>query len=239
MMVDGEEFGNDKVLVTDPNSDVDLVTLPKKSACNTLVLPECDFKASLQALFPRFRMSKSGGLNGILQCPSSGWPALYGEVRDRLRNGSVSPEDLSCLLDRFLDLMVGEPENRQRELCLGNRSTSSIARRAQEYIEDHYPYTIRTEDLCRCTGVSSRTVQRSFSEYFQVSPFEYIKARRLHAARQALVAGDFSGDSVTVIAVMNGFTHLGRFAVDYREHFNESPKKTLARTIGISTTRTS
>ena len=74
-----------------------------------------------------------------------------------------------------------------------------------------------------------RSLQRSFSEYFQVSPFEYIKARRLNAARQALVAGDSSRDSVSQIAGENGFTHLGRFSVDYREHFDESPKETLAR----------
>ena len=161
--------------------------------------------------------------------PSSAWPALHGEVRDLLRNGGVSAEDLSHLLSRFLDLMAGEPEKRQREVCLGTRSTGSVARRAQEYIEDHYSVTIRMEDLCRRTGVSARVVQRSFSEYFQLSPFAYIKARRLNAARQALVAGDSSRDSVTLIAMANGFGHLGRFAVDYREHFDESPKETLVR----------
>ena len=227
MLVDGLELGNDKALVMDANSEVDFVS-PGKTACNTLVLPECDFKASGQALFPRFRMRTSGGLTRILQCPSSGWSVLHGEMRDLLRNGSVSPEVLSHLVSRFFDLMAGEPEKRQRKVCLGNRSTGSVARRAQEYIEDHYSHTIRMEDLCRCTGVSMRTVQRSFSECFQVSPFEYIKARRLNAARQALVAADSSSNRVTRIAVENGFAHLGRFAADYREHFGELPHETLA-----------
>lgn len=62
-----------------------------------------------------------------------------------------------------------------------------------------------------------------------MSPFEYIKARRLNAVRQALVAADSSRDRVTLIALNNGFTHLGRFSVDYREHFGESPSETLAR----------
>jgi transcriptional regulator GlxA family with amidase domain len=61
-----------------------------------------------------------------------------------------------------------------------------------------------------------------------MSPFEYIKARRLNAARQALVAADSSSNTVTRIAVENGFAHLGRFAADYREHFGESPHETLA-----------
>jgi len=236
MLVDGLEFGNDKALVMDANSEVDFVS-PGKTACNTLVLPECDFKASGQALFPRLPMPTSAGLTGILQCPSSGWSALHGEMRHLLRNGGASPEDLSHLLSRFLELMAEEPEKRQREVCLGNMSTSWVARRAQEYIEDHYRRTIRMEDLCRYTGVSMRTLQRAFCGYFQVSPFEYIKARRLNAARQALVAGDSSRDRVTRIAVENGFTHLGRFSVDYREHFDESPKETLAGEARSLTTR--
>ena len=85
------------------------------------------------------------------------------------------------------------------------------------------------EDLCRHSGVSVRTLQRRFSEYFQMSPFEYIKARRLNAARKALMGGDSSRDQVTRIALDNGFTHLGRFYLDYREHFGESPSATLAR----------
>ena len=178
-------------------------------------------------LFPRTRTN--GGPRHIFQCCSSGWSALHGEFIDTLRNGSMSPEGISHLLSRFLELMAGEPEKRQRQRSLSIRSTGSVAKRAQEYIEEHYRSAIRLEDLCRSTGVSMRTVQRCFSEHFQVTPFGYVKARRLNAARQALVAGDVPRDSVTRIALENGFSHLGRFAVDYREHFGESPRETLAR----------
>ena len=57
----------------------------------------------------------------------------------------------------------------------------------------------------------------------------YIKARRLNAARRALAAAGPKRFSVTRIAMENGFTHLGRFSVDYRRHFGASPKQTLAR----------
>jgi len=123
---------------------------------------------------------------------------------------------------------MGESGKHADKTYFGNRSTGRIARLAQEYIEDHYYETFRMEDLCRYTGVSMRTLQRSFLVYFQVSPSGYIKARRLNAARQALVAADPSRDQVSRIAVDNGYTHLGRFSVDYREHFGESPRKTLA-----------
>ena len=62
-----------------------------------------------------------------------------------------------------------------------------------------------------------------------MSPCDYIKARRLNAARLALVAADSSCGQVARIAVDNGYTHLGRFSVDYRKHFGESPRETLVR----------
>ena len=141
----------------------------------------------------------------------------------------MSPEDLSNLLTLYLGLMARERGNRLEEKSLGNRSTRRVARRAQEYIEEHYRGTIRMEDLCRYTSVELRTLQRYFAEYFQVSPSEFIRARRLNAARQGLLAAASSHRTVTQIAIDSGFTHLGRFSVDYREHFGESPRETLAR----------
>ena len=44
-----------------------------------------------------------------------------------------------------------------------------------------------------------------------------------------LRAADPSVHSVIDIALENGFPHLGRFSVDYRLHFNESPSETLSR----------
>jgi len=85
------------------------------------------------------------------------------------------------------------------------------------------------EDLCHYTGVSLRTLQRSFVEYFQASPSEFIRARRLNAVRQGLLAAASPHHTVTHIANNSGFTHLGRFSVNYRKHFGESPRETLAK----------
>lgn len=229
ILVDGRVFENDQVLVIDANSQSDFVS-KRESTCYTLTLPESVFAASEQTLVPQMRAN--GGLAHIWQCPSAGWSALHAEVTALLRYGSISPQDLWHLLSRYVSLIPREPERRREKACLGNRSSSFVARRTREYIEDHYPNTIRMEDLCHCTNMSMRTVQRSFSEYFQTSPFEYIKARRLGAARQDLLADNASRDSVSQIALANGFTHLGRFAVDYRKYFDESPSDTLAMQAG-------
>jgi AraC-like DNA-binding protein len=61
-----------------------------------------------------------------------------------------------------------------------------------------------------------------------MSPLEYIKVRRLNAARRrALVNAVPSVCAVAHIATNNGFHHLGRFSVAYRSYFGESPSETL------------
>lgn len=111
-----------------------------------------------------------------------------------------------------------------------NGAAAAIAHRAQTFIEERFYDTIRMQDLCAFTGVGLRTLQRCFSSHFQISPTAYIKMRRLYAARRDLVAADPSSHSVSTIAMDNGFSHLGRFSVDYRAHFGESPRETLAAT---------
>jgi transcriptional regulator GlxA family with amidase domain len=107
-------------------------------------------------------------------------------------------------------------------------TASVIARQAQTFIEERFRGTIRMDNLCAFVGVGLRTLQRCFASHFQTSPTDYIKARRLNAARRDLKAADPSSHLVTTIEMENGFTHLGRFSLDYRAHFGESPKETLA-----------
>jgi AraC-like DNA-binding protein len=64
-----------------------------------------------------------------------------------------------------------------------------------------------------------------------VGPVRYLWLRRMHLARQALLHGDPASDSVTEIATTYGFWELGRFSVEYRTLFGESPSGTLRRPI--------
>ena len=98
----------------------------------------------------------------------------------------------------------------------------------QDFIEDNFQHKIRAEDPCAYTEVGARTLQRCFASYFQIGVFEFIKVRRLNAVRRALVAADPCVSTVTRIAMVNGFSHLGRFSTEYRAYFDESPSDTLA-----------
>ncbi len=113
-----------------------------------------------------------------------------------------------------------------------NGAASRIARKARDFIELHYQHPVRMEDLCWATEAGLRTVQRSFAAYYQVTPTEYLRSRRLNAVRRELTAGERGVHSVAEIARASGFRHLGRFSADYRRHFGEPPSETLARRAG-------
>jgi transcriptional regulator GlxA family with amidase domain len=80
-------------------------------------------------------------------------------------------------------------------------------------------------DLCTNSGVSLSTLERIFRRELQVTPSAYILARRLAAARQVIVDGEFSDTRIARIASDHGFGHLGRFSACYRRYFGHSPRE--------------
>jgi len=83
-------------------------------------------------------------------------------------------------------------------------------------------------DTCKVLGVSERTLQYAFRSYVDMSPLAYLRLCRLHRVRATLKASDPQNTTVTAIAMRYGFLHLGRFALEYRQLFNETPSATLA-----------
>src|SRR5262249_32843164 len=77
-------------------------------------------------------------------------------------------------------------------------------------------------------GVSERTLRKHFRTFMAVSPLNYWRQLRLAAARSQLLEGS-NTTSVTEVATRFGFTHISRFAQDYRRHFGEAPSSTLQR----------
>jgi transcriptional regulator GlxA family with amidase domain len=88
---------------------------------------------------------------------------------------------------------------------------------------------LHVADLCRVAAVSERTLRNAFHKVHGVSPYRYMRAFRLTQARQALLSSDVRPGTITQIAMRFGFLELGRFAVDYRSTFGESPSATLRR----------
>jgi transcriptional regulator GlxA family with amidase domain len=57
---------------------------------------------------------------------------------------------------------------------------------------------------------------------------QYLRNARFEKAREALRRAR-PEESVTEIAMTLGFSHMGRFSVEYRRRFGERPSETLRR----------
>jgi AraC-like DNA-binding protein len=84
--------------------------------------------------------------------------------------------------------------------------------------------------LCNALAVSERTLRKAFHNVHGLPPCRHLRMRRLLQARRALLSSDSSLTTVTEIATSCGFVELGRFSVEYRSVFGESPSETLQRT---------
>jgi AraC-like DNA-binding protein len=89
------------------------------------------------------------------------------------------------------------------------------------------PFGMRT--ISDTIGVSSRTLRIACQQQFGVSPTQYIMLCRMRSAHRALRKADPETTRVTDIATEHGFWELGRFAVKYRQIFDETPSATLKR----------
>ena len=84
-------------------------------------------------------------------------------------------------------------------------------------------------ELCAASGVKLRTLHHSFEQVYGVPPIAYHRFRRLKLAHDQLERGDPAVLTVAQIAASWGFTHLGRFAADYKAVFGDAPSTALAR----------
>jgi AraC-like DNA-binding protein/tetratricopeptide (TPR) repeat protein len=83
-------------------------------------------------------------------------------------------------------------------------------------------------ELAAVAGISGRTLQRQFLTFLGKTPREVLREIGFERARRELLQG-VPGVKVMDVAVRCGFPHFGRFAIDYRRRYGETPSQTLKR----------
>jgi AraC family ethanolamine operon transcriptional activator len=102
-----------------------------------------------------------------------------------------------------------------------------VARRAEEFLRAHLDRPVSICELCVESGAPRRTLMLGFREAFGIAPGAYHRRLRLNAARRELLHATTGEVTITAVALRWGFEHFGRFSVDYRQMFGESPRATL------------
>ena len=227
VLASGSPVAGDRLVVLPPGSGVDLTT-PDLTGSEAFGIPVARFDETAETLCPTLGRVRPEGMTVLegnpaqLQNLARAVLGLVAQDRD-----PESEEVSNLLANTILWMEGGSGESRPDGFPVA-RARRHVAKLAQEFIEERYRGTVRTEDLCRVTRVSARVLQRCFREYFDMTCTEYLKAVRLDAAFRALVAAYPANGTVTEVAVNHGFNHLGRFAVEFRQRFGQLPRDALA-----------
>lgn len=89
------------------------------------------------------------------------------------------------------------------------------------------PPTIKA--LCDRLKVSQRMLHYSFLDTVGVAPLQYLRNRRLNGVRRDLNRTPSQAIKIHETAARWGFTHLPRFAAEYRALFDELPSSSLKK----------
>jgi transcriptional regulator GlxA family with amidase domain len=111
-----------------------------------------------------------------------------------------------------------------------NMSCYALIERAEKLVLADLGQPLHISALCRALAVSERTLRNVFHRTYGVPPCRHLRMLRLSQARRSLLSADGKSVTVTEIATSFGFVELGRFSVEYRKAFGESPSQTLQRT---------
>lgn len=137
----------------------------------------------------------------------------------------ISNDVIGVLIDAYLHAVPASVSQADRI-----SQPERIVRLAEERFMESDGEPVSLADLCAAAGVKKSTLWKAFHRVCGVSPLTYLHKRRLMRARSLLVNGLDERGQVKRAALAAGFTEFGRFSVEYRQLFGESPSSTLSQT---------
>ena len=144
-----------------------------------------------------------------------------GDIRKGIEHSLL--ETQLAILNRTLDaLMVRNGRSA--------KSHEFIIKRSIDFLKANSYRPLHLLDLCSALGVKMRTLYYAFQEYYGISPIKYLRLVRYARVRRDLLTADPERTTVTEIAVRWHFWHFGRFSVEYKSLYGESPSATLSKT---------
>jgi len=109
------------------------------------------------------------------------------------------------------------------------RQHQDIMVRFERLIQAQPDRDLSTAEICAALDVSERLLRRVCAQHLGMGPIAYDHLRRMSLVRRTLRRSDGGEASVCAVALRYGFRTLGRFTVNYRAVFGESPHTTLRR----------
>lgn len=109
----------------------------------------------------------------------------------------------------------------------GPQASDRRVLRVIEKIDGDANWEFDLKELAMHSGVSERNLYYLMKRQTGMTPYRYFQRSRLIRVRRRLVDCQCETPHISWYAADEGFTHLGRFAALYREHFGELPSETV------------
>lgn len=140
------------------------------------------------------------------------------------------PTALASMEETLISLLLSSLDHNLDDILYSNVNKSGIfqIRKIEEYLEAHATDPIDIQTLANETGYSVSSIFRTFRSHRNYTPMEFLKNIRMRLAHKKL-SQTCPGKSVTAIAFECGFSHQGRFSIDYKKKYGESPSETLKK----------
>lgn len=210
------------------------IFIPKGAKITYIILDQEDFLESISMLNPTLWKNSSKQLFSfesqdkmILKKILNIWL----KIARNLNTTNILLEE-NLIDENFLKNLLKDVTSSSKNIKLSSSEKSCAFhtyKAARNFIKEQlYIDVVPTiSQICQSIGVSERTLQYAFHSYVNMTPTAYLRLCRLHCVRKTLRNSDPKTTTVTHIAMHFGFYHLGRFSLNYKKIFSESPSVTL------------
>lgn len=96
--------------------------------------------------------------------------------------------------------------------------------KAVAWVRDHFEKTLNVHDLASMTGMSRSTLHHHFRNLTAMSPLQFQKQLRLHAARQKMLTEELDAASA---AFEVGYESPSQFNREYKRFFGQPPMRDI------------
>ncbi|SBS33443.1 Exoenzyme S synthesis regulatory protein ExsA [Marinomonas aquimarina] len=105
-------------------------------------------------------------------------------------------------------------------------SQNRLIERIREHVLSHITQDISIDELAEICHISRKSLYNLCDRELGMTPSAYVRCLKLESVHSELSQND-SIRNVTEVAMKYGFTNLGRFSAQYRDHIGELPSQTL------------
>ena len=126
-----------------------------------------------------------------------------------------------CVKEIIFKIITGEHGDVLKELAFSHRNLFQISR-IVSIIHERYSQPLDMPTLAKEAGMSISAFHSSFRQVTSSSPLQYLKATRLHRAKELIQQ---HGEKAYRAATMVGYESVSQFSREYKRCFGVSPAK--------------